>query len=274
MGGKSSVPPPPDYSSIAAASKDAADMNYKLGHESLEWGKQQYDQVWPYAKQYLQQQIDTTTDERARAKDQTDFYNTTYKPMEAGLAKEANEYNSPARSDANAGRAMGDVASAFDQNRAAALSSLEGYGIDPSETRFGALDLGTRIAQAASTAAAGTQSRLNTEATATALKSEMVNVGRGYPGATAQAYATATGAGSAGLGSANQTSSTMGSLRGSPQQYMGLGNQALGTGASIANSQGQYGLGVMNSNNAVAANNSAGIGQLAGAAVGIGAIAI
>lgn len=262
--GKAEAPAAPDYSGIAQADATAANNQYNLGQQQLDWGKQQFNQVWPYAQQYMQSQVDAQTAEQAAAQKQQAVYDTTYAPIEKQFAQEASTYNSPANSEQRAGEAMGDVSNTFSANRKAALSTLESYGIDPSETRFGALDLGTRVQQAAATAAAGTQSRLNSQATGLALEGEAINVGRGYPSAIAQSYNTATTAGSSGIGAANQTSQTGASTMGTPTSYFSLGNQSLGSEAGALNMGFDNALGSAKLNTQIAQNTAQGLGQLIG----------
>jgi hypothetical protein len=280
MGGKSKAPPPPDYTpvaqadaSLAASNQANAQMQYQLGQQQLQWGKDQFNTVWPYAQQYMQQQMQTADTQNQNAQNMTDFYNSTYKPIESQFAQTAQNYNSPARADANAASAQADVANAFTANRNAATASLESFGIDPSQTRFGALDLGSRISQAAATAAAGTQSRLNTEATGMALQGEAINIGRGYPGSVAQAYGTATNAGSSGIGTANSAINTGANAMGSPTNYFGGGNYAMNlAGNNVASYGNTLSMGYNNQMQAANFNNqqSAGIGQLLGGALGFG----
>ena len=266
MGGKSgsSAPPAPDYTPVAQADSAAAQQQYQLGQDQLQFSKDQFAKTWPYAQQYLESQTAATQAEQDAARNQQEFFDKTYKPIEQQFATEAANYNSPARANQNAGAAMADVANTFEQQRNTSLQQLESYGIDPSQTRFGALDLSSRIAQAASTAAAGTQSRLNTEATGLGMQGEAINVGRGYPSAIAQSYNTATNSGGSGISSANQTTQTATSGMTGSQGFFGLGNQAMGNQASAMN---------MGYNNALSgaqlatqqgSNTASGIGSLAG----------
>lgn len=270
--GKPSAPAAPDYSPIAAADQQAAQQQFQLGEQQLKFGQNQFNQVWPYAQQYLQQQTENASDASQSAKTQQQYYDQTYKPIETKFADTASTYNSPARASENAGNAMADVASSFDTNRAAALSSLESYGIDPSQTRYGALDLGTRISQAAATAAAGTQSRLNTEATGMALEGEAINVGRGYPSSIAQSYQTATGAGAAGITGANQTTSTGVNAMGSPNSYFNGGTSAMTGATSALNTGFSNQMSGAQFNYTAAENTSQGIGQLIGGGLGLAAM--
>jgi hypothetical protein len=50
MGGKSKAPPPPDYTPVAqadaamaAANQKNAEMQYQLGQQQLQWGKDQFN---------------------------------------------------------------------------------------------------------------------------------------------------------------------------------------------------------------------------------------
>ena len=268
MGGKSSAPPPPNYAPIAAADAQSAQMQYQLGQQQLQWGKDQFNQTWPYAQQYMQQQIQTAQTQNQNAQNMTDFYNSTYKPIESQFATTASNYNSPARADANSASAQADVANTFTANRNAAQQSLESYGIDPSQTRFAALDLGSRIAQSAATAAAGTQSRMNTEATGLALQGEAINTGRGYAGNVAQAYSTATNAGASGIGTANSTTQTGVGAMGNPTNYFSGGNNALNNWGNTLNQGYSNQLAAANFNRQNSVGVSQGIGQLIGGALG------
>lgn len=224
--GKPSAPAAPNYAPIAASDMQAAQLQYSLGQQQLQFGKDQYNAIAPSEKQFLDQQIQNSAAQTQNAQDAQNFYNSTYKPMEAKFADTAANYSSPANAAQQAGSAMADVGSAFDANRAASLASLESFGIDPSQTRYGALDLGTRISQAAATSAAGTQSYLNNQATGLALQGEAINTGRGYAGNVAQAYGTASTAGTAGIGAANQTLNTGVNAMGNPNSYFSGGNSA------------------------------------------------
>lgn len=268
FGGKGSAPSPPDYTPVAQADAASAEKSFELGQEQLQFAKDQFNTIYPYAQQYLTSQIGATNQNQANAQNAQQFYESTYKPIESSFANEALTYNTPERANENAGRAVADVANTFEAQRRAAQSQLESYGIDPSQTRFGALDLSTRISQAAAEAAAGTQSRLNTEATALGLQGEAINVGRGYPGAVAQSYATATDAGKSGLGGANSTFATGANAMGSPTSYLGDSAafganqaQALNYGFNNAATSAQ----IKNQNSA---NFASGLGNLIGGGVG------
>lgn len=316
MGGKAASPPPaPDYTPLIQQSQASADASFKIAQmqqqtsrEQLDWAKQQYNDQAGQTSRYVNAMVtqmnaqDTMAwhqqaladQQAAQAQSDRQRYEQLYQPLENQLVDQAQTWNSPARAGEQAAQAMADVNSNFNQARTAALSNLESYGIDPSQTRFGALDLGTRIQQAAASAAAGTQSRLQTQATGLALQSEAINIGRGYPGQVAQSYATANqsaaganqsfagaaGSGGAGINAGLNTASTYGNLMGTGATWAGLGNQSMGVGLSGLSGaiggmntgfQNQLGSAQYSAN--VAGNQAAGIGSMVGGALAIGGIA-
>ena len=159
MGGKAKAPAPPDYSGVAAASEAAAKYSYELGKEQLAWAKEQYGKD----SEFISRVVDDAM-QRAEANDQAAAadrarYEGVYQPLEDQLVQEAQDYASPQRQEYEAGRAAATVAEQFEGARRAATRNLESFGIDPSSTRYAALDLGTRVQQAAAAAGAANQAR-------------------------------------------------------------------------------------------------------------------
>ena len=273
MGGKGSPAPAPDYTPVAQSSLDAAKLQQQTSADQLDWAKQQYADQAPLTKAYMAQMTQSSQQQDANAAADRTRYEQQYQPIEDQFNKTATGWNSPDRAQQQSGQAMADVAQQFDQARAQSTAQLESFGIDPSQTRYGALDLGTRVSQAAAQAGAGTQSRINTEATGLALEGEAINVGKGYPGQVAQAYSGATTAGSAGVTAGLNTSSTYGNLMGTPVQYGTLANQSNATGVGALQASGNYELQAQGLRNQASGQMSSGIGSLVGAGIGIAAIA-
>jgi len=273
MGSKSSAPSSDSsaYYANAASSEYAANLDAQTSADQLDWAKQEYNDIAPYSKSYMQSMTDATNQEISSAKEQQSRLENIYYPIEDKFASQATNYDTPTRAAQQSAAAQADVATSYAQQRSSALQSLESYGIDPSQTRYGALDLGTRISQAASTASAGTQSRLNTEATGLALEGEAINIGRGYSSNIAQSYSTAAQTGASGISSANQTYATGSSAMGSPTQWAGLQTSNLAGANSALNSNFSNQLASYNA--ATSANQSTfgGIGSLVG---GLGAAAL
>lgn len=263
MGGKSSAPAAPDYSALAAASEKSADYSYQLAQRQQDWAEKTYgenkavsDVVIDKALGALDQQTADAARDRAR-------YEQIYQPLEEQQAQEAQDYATPQRQEVEAGKAEADVAAQFASARQTAQDRLEGYGVDPSQTRAGALDLGTRVAEAAAQASAGNQARTQTQQYGDQLRAQAIDVGRGYPGqiATSTAGAGQSGNQAANTGLATTTSgaNTMGTGMG----WQGTGNQAVTGWGNILNQ------GYNNQLNQYNANQSSSSGW--GSVLGLGA---
>lgn len=233
--GKSKAPAAPDYSGVAAASEKAAELSYKLGQEQLAWAKEQYGKDSEIYNRIVDGMLDDMTETSANAAKDRAFYEEYFQPLEKDLAQEATSYDTQERREKEMGAAQGAIAQQFDAQRENAQRELEAYGIDPTSTRYGALDIGVRTAQAAAQAAAGTAANNRVEDVGRALRSEAINVGRGYPGQITQSYGTATQQGQAASGTTGQATSIGGQTMGTAPTYMGLGNQAVGQWGNTLN---------------------------------------
>lgn len=248
MGGKAKVPPPPNYAPIAQASEAAARYSFDLGKEQLAWARETYerDSERLNKQEGMWQQL---IDDGMRRQDEVDAtakadrlrYEKLFQPLEEQLIDEAAGYTdvrNRARAESAAGRAASDVSQQAALARAAAQDRLESFGIDPSQTRSQALDLSARVQEAAARAGAANMTREGVqraeEGTGRALRSEALNIGRGYPAQIASQYGlamqsgdmagrTGMGAVSAGLGTTASGAQTMGT----GLQWQGAGNSAL-----------------------------------------------
>lgn len=225
---KNKAPSPPDYSQVAAASERAAELSYKLGKQQLSWAKEQYSKDSALTEQVVEDFMRSSEQNYQNAVMDRARYEEIFQPLEDQLAADAASYASPERKDQEMGRAQAGVAQQFDGAREAATRELESFGINPAATRYAALDVGMRTEEAAAKAAAGNQASQQVDATGRALRSEAINVGRGYPGQIAGQYGTSMQGGQAAVNSNLATTASGANTMGTAPQYMGLGNQAVG----------------------------------------------
>lgn len=267
MGGKSKASaPPPDYSQVAAANKEAAQIAANTAKEQLAWAREQYASDREITKQYMDVMLPNMIDESAAAKSDRERYRDTFQPIEDKLLTEVNQYDTPQRRELDAGRAQSDVTQAFEAQRVAGLKSLESYGVDPSMARSGALDKSARVAQAAASAGAANASRLQTEATGRALRGEAINLGRGYQNQIAQAYATSQQAGSGAVSANLATTASGANTMGTATQWSGEQRGYLSNwGNNLAGQTGAYSA-VQNANQQKGSSTGAIIGGIAGIA--------
>lgn len=259
----SDPPPPPDLGPAAEASMEVGRMAQQTAQEQLAWAREQDTMNRELLQQVLDIQLPAMREQYDTAKADRKRYEEFFRPFEDQWAKEAAEYDSPERRERERGAAIADVNSSFDAQRRNATQRLESYGVDPSVSRNAALDIGVRTAQAASQAAAATGATRRVEDTGRALKSDVINMGRGALSNAAGFYGQAVGAGSAAQGNALNTTA---SGAGATQSAMGWGNQALSGYGQNANIQSQ---GFQNS----MANWNAGQQQTAGMLQGVGSLA-
>lgn len=230
--GKKSTPKPPDYTELVNAQKEVGQLNLQAQKDQLAWAKEQdqynrgvMERVLGVQLPIMQEQYDNAVEDRKR-------YEETYLPIEQNLVQEFQNYNTPERMATERGRALADVNASFDAQRRNAQQRLESYGIDPSQTRGQALDVGMRTAQAAAAAGAADAATQRVENTGRALRAEAINIGKGLPSQVAASYGQSIGAGQAGIGGANQTTGTSaGALTGSTA----FGNTALSGFGGAAN---------------------------------------
>ncbi len=264
--GKPKAPNPPDYSQIAAASEKAAELQFQLGKEQLAWAKEQYAKDGEIYGKIIDGFLADMDETSANAAKDREFYEQNFQPLEKDLAEEATNYDTEERRQKEMGAAQAGIAQQMDAQRENAQRELEAYGIDPSSTRYGALDIGMRTAQAAAQAAAGTIANNRVEDTGRALRSEAINVGRGYPGQIAGSYQLAGQQGQGAGGMTGQSTQIGANTMGTSGQYFAGANNSLGTWGNTLN------MGYQNALDAWKANQSASSGW--GSALGlIGGIA-
>ena len=229
------APPAPDYSPIADAQKEMAGEALALQREQFAWAKQTYAENKEVTDKVVSSFLKTQDENAANAAKDRARYESIYQPLEDSLAEDAKSYASPERKEREMGRAEANVAQQFGAARRNAQRNLESYGLNPADTRYAALDIGVRAQQAAAAAGAGNAASDMVDATGRALRSEAINVGKGYPGQIAGTYGTAltagTGANQQGLATTASGSNTMGT----PTQWGALGANAYSGAAQTMN---------------------------------------
>lgn len=269
----SDPPPPPDLGPTAEASREIAEMQQQVAREQLEWAREQDTMNREILNQVLDIQLPAMREQFEQAQSDRERYETMFRPLEDQFVQEAQEYDTPERRAMERGRAIADVNTQFDAQRRNALQRLESYGVDPSQTRSQALDIGVRTAQAAAQAGAATGSDRRVEDVGRALRSDAINMGRGALSNAAGFYGQAVGAGQAGVGGANQTTQTG---AGALQSSLGFSGQALqgyGQSANILNQGYQNQFAGWNAQQMQRAGMMQGLGALAGMAIPGGGMA-
>lgn len=229
MSGGNSAPDAPDYGPLISLVTSQVNKSTALSDKQQAWAEKVYNDNKHTSDIVVDKVLGMMDTQEGWAKQDRARYESIYQPLEEQAALDAQDYSSPQRQEVNAGKAEADVASQFEGARRTAQDHLEQFGVDPSQTRAGALDYGSRIAEAAAQASAGNQARTETENIGRALRESAINTGKGLPG---QSMGELAGAGGAGNQAVNTNLATTAS-----------GAQTMGTGTTW-NSQANQGLGI------------------------------
>jgi hypothetical protein len=206
MGSK--APEAPDLGPMAEGSMETARMAQETAREQLSWAREQDGMNRQLLDRVLTGQETIQQDQLGNAQQDRERYEQTFQPIEDNLVSEFQNYDSPERRAEERGRAVAEVSQSFDAARRNSLQRLESYGVDPSQTRNAALDIGVRTAQAAAQAGAASAADRATEQTGRALRAEAINIGKGLPSNVAASYGQSLQAGNSMVGNANQTTAT------------------------------------------------------------------
>lgn len=189
MGGKSA--PAPDYTPMAAISK-----------EQLDFAKQQYADMKPLAQKIADQQMAAQQQQMNQAQDYYNYQTQTFRPVEQGLVRDAQHFNTADYRNQLASQAAAASAQAFGNTQAASNRAMASMGVNPNSGRFAGITAQNNLGLAAQRAGAMTGARQQAEQTGWARRMDVTGLGRGLAGASTAAYGGATGAGTSGMNTA------------------------------------------------------------------------
>lgn len=213
------------------ASLSAAQLQYDLGKETLEFQKDYYkNTLGPMQERDLKLREDLQKElipalqqQTSFAKEQNEYYKSTFQPVEKKVVADAEGYDS----DANVNRRMGIAGAAVNQQFSNAQQqgarALARYGINPNSSAFARENAKLTTAQALGSAGAQTGAAFDTQDKAIALRAGVANFGRNMPNTAASYY---------GLG--NQTAGTSSNVSATGVNTAGQAVSPMLSGAQIA----------------------------------------
>lgn len=199
----------------------------QLGRDQLDFFKQQWEGDVALQDQIMGVLMPQMYNEAMSAADDRERYISKFQPVEDQMMKDAQEYSSVGRQEKEAAKASASVAINAKAARDQAASRLEAYGVDPSQTRAGALDRSLMADTAAAQAGAANAARDQTEAIGRGLRGDVVNLGKGYASQIASAAQTAAGAAGQGLQGQLAVTGSAGQTMGTAPQYFSGAQQGL-----------------------------------------------
>lgn len=258
MGGKSA--PAPDYSQLAAVSREAVAAGERLGNRQLDFSEQQYAELSPIFREIAAGQIAAQNEQLTQARDYYQYMQETFRPVERGIVEDALAFSTESYRERMAGEAAAAAGRAFTNLQRSASRADAARGLNPNSPAARALRQQANVEMAASRSQQMTGARDRAEQLGYARQLDAAGLGRGLPGASAGAYAGSVGAGTAGV----NTSMAAGN------QYMaGLG---AGAGTMMSGYQtGMQGYGnIVNSQTSIYNNAMNAQGEFLGSVMGLG----
>lgn len=128
------------------------------------------------ARQVGDRQVKSMDQQYAIADDYWNYQKDSFRPLELGLIKQANEYDTPARREAEAAAAGADVTRSFANQDQQNARMAGRYGLN--SNRFADTVGSTGIAKAAATAGAMNKARKDVETKGFAMKMDAAGLGR------------------------------------------------------------------------------------------------
>jgi hypothetical protein len=173
-----------------------------LGREQLAFSKRQYAEMMPLAQQVYGQQMDAQRQQMNQAQDYYDYQRNTFRPVEQGLVRDAERFNTEGYREQLAGQAAAAAGRAFGVQQEMGQRAMAGRGVNPNSGAAMALQAQGNLGLAAQRANAMTGARTQAEQLGFARRMDVTGLGRGLAGASTAAYGGATSAGSAGMNTA------------------------------------------------------------------------
>ena len=183
MGGKSQ--PAPDYSGME-----------KVAREQLRFSQQQYADMKPVVAQIADQQIAAQDQQMTQAADYYQYQQDTFRPLEQGLVADAENFDTEAYRQSQAGEASAAAARAFGTARGSNARFQAARGVNPNSGAARGAGLQTQLQESAMRASAMTGARNQAQQLGYARKLDAAGLGRGLAGASTAAYSGASNAGS------------------------------------------------------------------------------
>jgi len=181
-----------------AAAKKAADD----AAATRAFTERQYNDNLPFVRQSQQKSVEvadallrTMAQQDALAKEYADYNRTTFRPLEQGIVKSAQEYDTPEKRQAAAGTALADVDMRFAAQNQAAARQMAANGVNPGSARSMAVMGSQGVEQARAGAGAAAQARKGVETVGFARQMDAASLGRNLPSNQATAASLGINAG-------------------------------------------------------------------------------
>jgi len=227
MGGKSAKAP--DYSGME-----------QVAAQQLSFSRQQYNDMKPIVEAISAQQMQAQQQQMDQAQDYYDYSKETFRPLEQGLVRDAENFNTDAYRQSQAQQASASDAQASGLAREASSRAMAARGVNPNSGAARGGGVQARLQDSARRAASMTGARDQAMQTGYARKLDAAGLGRGLAGASSAAYANASNAGSQASGVAQSAGNNFqAGLAGAGSTYGSMANTQASVYNNSVNAQGE-----------------------------------
>lgn len=239
-GGSSAPAPDPQIGAAAAAQAATA-------KEALAWYKDLYaNELLPLQKeqqaagrQLMDRYFASMDKQEAFADKQNAYYDSTFKPIEQQVARDAMGYDSAQNIAKRSGIAGANVEQVYSEAQQENSRNLSRYGLNPNSSAFAATNERLMRDKALAKAGAQTGAAFDTMDKGIALRAGAANFGRNMPNTASNYYTNANSAGGAAMGTSTAMNNT--ALANSNAVGQGYSTFQQGTQNSGTLFLGQYG---------------------------------
>jgi len=229
------------YTAISPVVTNQPQINLNEMNTSLAWAREQFDDVKKTNDKFVDQLGGASARLDDWGKSDRKFWEDTYKPVQERFVNDAQNWDSADRRAEARGAATSRVSQAVDAADAAASRQLEGYGVDPTATRYAALNRQSKLARAAAGSAAADVADRSLVQQAAGMRAAASQLGQGVAGQALQETNAGTATAATAGNLKNATAGTFMGALGNPQGWSALVNGANGalSGAQSVANQGQ-----------------------------------
>lgn len=248
-------------------------MQVQANQEQLAWAKAVYGEEAPtraaaqeVGLQVSQAQLEQMRQQTEMSRQAQDDYNTIYRPIEQGLAAEAQAYDTPERRAAASAAAVADVERNLASQRGATTREMERSGVDPSSGKMADMQASLDLNAAKLKAGAGNAASKAVETIGYGRRMDAASLGRGIASSQGTSAALASQFGSAAMGTQGQVLAA--GQAGNAGMQAAYGTAVQGYGAA-ANGFGNLAAGSRADSAARSSNTAAGVGAVATVAAAV-----
>lgn len=232
FGGPPDAPDPnPGLQAQAQASERVGLEMAQIARDTLAYNKERQGKMDALSEKVVEQQLRIGDTQEAQSNDYANYMKETFRPVEKEIVRRAIEYSAPEEGDRMAGVARADVANQFDNQRGTLARDLSRYGFDP--TRFAAINSTLAANEAAASAGAQTNARVQARTIGDAKLNDAAALGRNLPSNQATSAGIALTAGNSAVGNAATTENVSNAGNANARAWMQGGVGAIGQAGNL-----------------------------------------